>query len=147
MADLISALDHCDFEISDGAASAGVFAAITPVGLPDRTDVAGIPMVKAGAIVGIAGQANPASGDTVILRIYKNGTAIDSSGASDVTLTHAAPGSQLILNKDATLNSTANANHFAAGDLIEVFYETTTSGSYTANDIFARVLVQYGLSE
>jgi hypothetical protein len=42
MADLISALDHCDFEISDGAASAGSFAAITPVGLPDTTDVAGI---------------------------------------------------------------------------------------------------------
>jgi hypothetical protein len=147
MADLISCLDHCDFEISDGAAAAGAFAAITPVGLPDRTDVAGVPMVKAGAIVGIAAQANPASGDTVILRIMKNGTAIDTSGASDLTLTHGAPGNQAMFNKDATLNAVANANHFAAGDLIDVSYETTTGGVYTVNDIFARVIVQYGLSE
>jgi hypothetical protein len=147
MADILSALDSCDFEISDGAASAGVFTAIVPVGLPDRTDVTGVPMVKAGAIVGLVGASAPVSGDTVILRVYKNGTAIDPSGASDVTLTNTAPVGEILFGKDATLNSVANANHFNAGDLIEVFYETTTGGSYTAHDIFARVVVQYGLSE
>ncbi len=147
MADIISALDSCDFWISDGAASPGAFAAITPVGFADLTDVTGVPMVKAGAIVGLVGGSAPASGDTVILRIYKNGTAIDTSGASDVTLTNAAPTGELLLAKDATLNSVANANHFAAGDLITVKYETTTGGTYGVHDIFARVIVQYGLSE
>jgi hypothetical protein len=104
-------------------------------------------MVKAGAIVGFVGVSVPASGDTVILRIYKNGTAIDTSGNSDLTLTHAAGTAELIFNKDATLNAVANANHFVAGDLIEVYYETTTGGTYGVHDIFARVLVQYGLSE
>jgi hypothetical protein len=147
MADILSCLDHCDFAIADGAASAGAFTQITPVGLPDRADVAGVPMVKAGAIVGLVGASAPAAGDTVILRLYKNGTALDSSGASDVTLTNAAPTGELLLGKDATLNGTANANHFNAGDLIQVAYETTTGGTYTVHDIFARVIVQYGLSE
>jgi hypothetical protein len=147
MADILSCLDHCDFAIADGAASAGSFTQIVPVGLPDRTDVTGVPMVKAGAIVGLVGASAPASGDTVILRLYKNGTAIDPSGASDVTLTNTAPIGELLLAKDATLNGVANANHFNAGDVIQVAYETTTGGTYGVHDIFARVIVQYGLSE
>ncbi|MGI8549578.1 MAG: hypothetical protein ACR2PL_02105 [Dehalococcoidia bacterium] len=109
-----------------------------PVGLLDVADVAAIPMLKAGAVVGLLLAGAPASGDTVSVQVYKNGAAV--VGLSQ-TISNTAGSAVQLFSKDVA------ANQFNTGDLIGLRYTTTTSSSYTVRDIFSTVAVQYGLSE
>jgi hypothetical protein len=126
------------FGANDGAAAPSTPAVMVPAPMPDTADVAAVPMLKAGAVVGLILSSPVASGDTVQLQVFKNGTVM--SGIN-VTNSNATPQAVAMFSKDTA------AAQFVAGDLISARYLTTTGGTYTAHDILAIAVVQYGLSE
>ena len=142
MADLLNCLAQYSFGLADAAASAGSFTALVPSPAPDATDVDGFPMPKAGAVVGLLLMGKPTqSGDFVTLNVYKNGTAMTGATVSNAYNSGSEAGATAIFSKDTS------ALQFAAGDVIQCRYETTTGGAYGARDIIAVVIVQLGLSE
>ena len=138
MADVPLSLAQYVFTAADGAAAPSTAAVMVPAGLPDTADVAAIPMLKAGAVVGLMLSSPVSSGDTVQLQAFKNGTVMTGI---NLTNSNAAPQAEAIFSKDTA------AAQFIAGDLISARYLTTTGSTYTAHDILGVVVVQYGLSE
>lgn len=138
MADLPLSIGQFAFTIADGAAAPSTPALLVLEGMPDTADVAAVPMLKQGAVTGLVMAGAPAAGDTVTVQVYKNGSAI--SGVT-LTISNAQPSAVALFAKDTV------ANQFNQSDLIGLRYTTTTGGTYTAKDIYAAVVVQYGLSE
>lgn len=138
MPDVPLSLAQYVFTSADGAAAPSTAAVMVPAGLPDTADVAAVPMLKAGAVVGLILSSPVASGDTVQLQAFKNGSVM--SGVN-VTNSNAAPQAEAMFSKDTS------AAQFVAGDLISARYLTTTGGTYTVHDILGVVVAQYGLSE
>ena len=138
MADLPLSIGQFAFTIADGAAAPSTPAALVLEGMPDTADVAAVPMLKQGAVTGLIMAGAPASGDTVTVQAYKNGSAV---AGVVLTVSNAQASAVALFGKDVA------ANQFSQGDLIGLRYTTTTGGTYTAKDIYAAVVVQYGLSE
>ncbi len=145
MADLLSCLLSLPFGLADAAASPSSFVALVPgygAGAPDAADVDGYVMPKAGAIVGVTLLGKPTqAGDFQMLQVYKNGSAVTGTQVFNAYNAGAEAGASLILSKDTS------ALQFVAGDIIQLRYETGTSGVYGARDIAGTVIVQLGLSE
>ena len=119
------------FQKSDAAAEASTFTNIPPAGLPDTTDVAEVVMPSAGFVVGIGVQANPSSGDTVIVEMSKNTVG---NAAITATATNAAPAAHANVAEGAGVA-------FNAGDTLGILYKTTTGGTYTASDLYGVLYV------
>jgi hypothetical protein len=132
--------------LADLPANPGGGAIATAWGLPDNADLAAILMPFTGTIVGIAVTGAPAAGDTITvmpqISSNKNGGGAGGSCASlAVQLTNAAPAASAVVSKDQA------DCQFQAGQFLNLYYLTTTGGTYTPRDINVTLFISTGRTD